>query len=51
VQPQTPPVHGPFAQSLVAPQILPGAQVLPQFPPQSTSVSVPFLTWSVQLAA
>ena len=38
-------------QSAAAPQNLPVAQVAPQLPPQSTSVSSPFLTASLQAAA
>ncbi len=44
VQPHTPAVHGPLEQSALPPQALPGAHVAPQLPPQSTSVSAPFLT-------
>jgi hypothetical protein len=50
VQPQMPELHGPFEQSPSAPHFLPGAHVAPQLPPQSTSVSAPFITPSVQLA-
>ncbi len=50
LQPQTPVLHGPLAQSVSPPQTLPGAQVAPQFPPQSTSVSAPFLTPSLHVA-
>jgi hypothetical protein len=50
LQPQTPFVHGPLAQSAVVLQVLLGAHVAPQFPPQSTSVSAPFFTVSLHVA-
>jgi hypothetical protein len=49
VHPQTPALHGPFAQSAFTPQVLPGAQAA-QFPPQSISVSAPFLVASLHVA-
>jgi hypothetical protein len=50
LHPQTPLVHGPFAQSVSPPHAFPGAHVGPQFPPQSMSVSAPFLIVSLQVA-
>jgi hypothetical protein len=47
----TPAMHAVDAQSPLPPHFLLTAQVAPQLPPQSTSVSVPFLTVSVQAAA
>jgi hypothetical protein len=48
-QPQIPPRQAPLWQSDAWPQVLPFAQRAPQLPPQSTSLSVPFFTPSVQL--
>jgi hypothetical protein len=45
-----PEVHGPFEQSPSAAQTFPGGHVLPQLPPQSTSVSPAFFTPSEQVA-
>jgi hypothetical protein len=50
LQPHVPLVHGPLAQSVSPPQVLPGGHVAPQLPPQSTSVSAPFFTASLQVA-
>jgi hypothetical protein len=50
VHPQTPPTHGPLEQSPSSEQALPGSQVGPQLPPQSTSLSAPFRTPSVHVA-
>jgi hypothetical protein len=44
-------VHTPLWQSLAAEQVLPAAHLPHEAPPQSVSVSVPFLTRSVQLDA
>src|SRR5687767_5879325 len=46
---QTPPVQVPLTQSVPTEQELPSAQAA-QPPPQSTSVSVPFCTPSLQVA-
>jgi hypothetical protein len=50
---QVPPVHTPLEQSAAPAHFLPSAHVLAgaQLPPQSTSVSVPFFTVSVQEGA
>jgi hypothetical protein len=47
---QMPPVHTPLAQSAAPPHTLPSAHLFAgaQEPPQSTSVSVPFFTVSLQ---
>ena len=45
------PVHTPLWQSVGAEHESPVAQLLPQLPPQSISVSVPFCTPSLQVGA
>jgi hypothetical protein len=45
------PRHTPLWQSPPTPQVLPLAHFVEQPPPQSTSVSVPFFTLSVQSGA
>jgi hypothetical protein len=47
---QLPPEQSPLLQSRLEPHFLLFAQFA-QLPPQSTSVSLPFSTWSLQLAA
>jgi hypothetical protein len=48
VHPQTPALHGPFAQSVLTLQANPGAHFGQVPPPQSTSVSAPFFDRSLQ---
>jgi hypothetical protein len=48
---QTPPVHTPLEQSAAMLHVLPVAHLVAQLPPQSTSVSVPFLIPSLHPAA
>lgn len=51
VHPQTPDWQGPLAQSASPVQALPGAHLGHVVPPQSTSVSVPFLALSVHVGS